>query len=187
MTMYSVRVKRKAAIIGFLVILLVVTIAYVILRQRNLPEGGQLNILADNVDLQIRDVLYTDVGDSGMKWEIKADSAKYMKNDNLALFENVTMKVILQDGRTFIMTGNNGRMYTEKKDIEILGNVSVISDAGDRLTTDILKYTDSEKRISTDSPVTMENSRMQVRGTGMSISLTDKNVSLLAKVKARVN
>jgi LPS export ABC transporter protein LptC len=150
-------------------------------------DNKQIKILSDNTDLQVRDVFYTDVGDSGIKWEIKSDLAKYKRNEKLAVFEKVIMKVIMQDGKTYVMTGNQGRMNTETKDMEISGDVNIVSDKGDRLVTDILKYSDSEKRFYTEAPVKLENSRMQVRGTGMSLSLTDKDVSLLSRVKARVN
>ena len=145
-----------------------------------------LNILSDKVDLQVKNVLYTDVGVSGVKWEIKADSAKYVKNDNLILFDRIGVWLVTSDGRTFIMTGDKGKSNTETKDIEISGNVEIISEKGDRLTTDILRYSGAEQRIYTDSAVKLENPRMQVRGVGLSISLADKDVSLLSKVKANI-
>jgi LPS export ABC transporter protein LptC len=70
--------------------------------------------------------------------------------------------------------------------MEISGNVKIVSDKGDNLTTDILKYSGSERRLYTEAAVTMENDRMQVRGVGMNISLEDKDVALLSRVKAHV-
>lgn len=169
-------------------VLVMLTIGiFFIIQGENQSDNNRIKILSDNTDLQIRDVFYTDVGDSGLKWEIKADTAKYKKNEQIALFEKVVVKVIMQDGRTFVMTGNQGRMNTETKNMEISGNVTIASDKGDRMTTDILKYSDSEQRFYTDSPIKLENPRMQVRGTGMSLSLKDKDVSLLSQVKARVH
>jgi LPS export ABC transporter protein LptC len=84
------------------------------------------------------------------------------------------------------MTGNKGTLNTNTKDMEITGNVEVVSDRGDRLTTDILKYSGSERRIYSEVAVTMENARMQVRGMGMSLSLEDKDLSLLSRVRANI-
>jgi len=187
MTGFQFMKNKKAIIIGSVVFLVLAAVVFLILRAEYSSEDNRIKILSDNVDLQVRDVLYTDVADTGLKWEIIADTAKYMKNENLAVFDNLKIKVIMQDGKTFVMTGKSGRMNTETKNIEISGNVTIVSDRGDRLTTDILKYSGSEKRFYTDSPVVMENARMQVRGTGMTLSLNDQGVSLLSKVKARIH
>jgi LPS export ABC transporter protein LptC len=178
--------NRKAIVIGSVAFLALATVVFLVFRSEYNGDK-RINILSDNIDLQVKDVLYTDVGDSGLKWEIAADTAKYMKGENLAVFDNVRIRLIMKDGRTFVMTGKNGRMNTETKNMEISGNVTIVSDHGDRLTTDILKYSGSEKRFFTDSPVVMENSRMRVQGTGMTLSLDRQGVSLLSKVKARIN
>ncbi|MCX5836779.1 MAG: LPS export ABC transporter periplasmic protein LptC [Deltaproteobacteria bacterium] len=187
MTGFQFMKNKKAIIIGSVVFLVLAAVVFLVLRAEYSSEDNRIKILSDNVDLQVRDVLYTDVADTGLKWEIIADTAKYMKSENLAVFDNLKIKVIMQDGKTFVMTGKSGRMNTETKNIEISGNVTIVSDRGDRLTTDILKYSGSEKRFYTDSPVVMENARMQVRGTGMTLSLNDQGVSLLSKVKARIH
>ena len=177
----------KVFIISFVALVMLAAAVFLIVHGKS-PQGNkQIEIMSGNVDLQIRNILYTDVGDSGLKWEIKADSATYVKSENLAVFDKVTVKLIMQSGKTFILSGNHGRLNTETKNLEILGDVTIVSDQGDHLSTDILKYSDSEQRFYTDSPVELKNSRMQVRGTGLSLFLKEKDVSLLSKVKARIN
>jgi LPS export ABC transporter protein LptC len=179
--------KRSNVIIMILVVAIAGAAAVIFFVESSRSSKNQLlNILSDKVDLQVKNVLYTDVGASGVKWEIKADSAKYVKNENLVLFDRIRVKLVMADGRTLVMTGDKGKSNTETKDMEVSGNVEIISDKGDRLTTDILKYSGAEQRIYTDSAVKMENSRMQVKGVGMSLSLDDKDVALLSRVKADI-
>ena len=178
--------KSKVAVI-IIIVVIIGAAAVIFLVERGRSSKNQfLNILADKVDLQVKNVLYTDVGASGMKWEIKADSAKYVKNENLVLFDRIRVKLVLPDGRTLVMTGDKGKSNTETKDMEVSGNVEIITEKGDRLTTDILKYSGSQQRIYTDSAVKLENSRMQVKGVGLSFSLEDKDLALLSKVKASI-
>jgi LPS export ABC transporter protein LptC len=179
---------KKSNVVIIILIATIVTAAAVILfsESRKSSKNQLLNIVSDKVDLQVKNVHYTDVGDSGLKWEIKADSAKYVKSENLVLFDRIIVKLVMTDGRTLVMTGDKGKSNTETKDMEVSGNVEIISDKGDRLTTDILKYSGSEQRIYTDAAVKMENSRMQVQGVGLSFSLEDKDVALLSKVKANI-
>jgi len=179
--------NRGRIIAGFVGFVVLLTVILLIFRDVNSSKNKGIKILSDNVDLQVKDVIYSDVGDSGLKWEIIADNAKYMKNENIAVFDNVKVKVIMQNGRIFSMTGENGRLNTKTKNMELSGNVNILSDSGDTLNTDVLKYEFSAQRIYTDSPVTMENKKMQVVGKGMSLSLKNQNMSLLSKVKARIN
>jgi len=179
---------RKSKVVVIIMFVVIIGAAAVIFFvQRSSSSKNQfLNILADKVDLQVKNVLYTDVGASGMKWEIKADSAKYVKNENLVLFDRIRVKLVMSDGRTLVMTGDKGKSNTETKDMEVSGNVEIITEKGDRLTTDILRYSGSQQRIYTDSAVKLENSRMQVKGVGLSFSLEDKDLALLSKVKASI-
>jgi len=178
--------KRIVVITGVIILVISVAAIVLVMESRKSSPSPLLNIMSDKVDLQVKNINYTDVGDSGLKWEIKADSAKYIKSENLAMFDRVRVKLLMSDGKTIVMTGDKGTLNTNTKDMEITGNVEVVSDKGDRLTTDILKYSGSERRIYSEVAVTMENARMQVRGMGMSLSLEDKDVALLSRVRANV-
>lgn len=150
------------------------------------PEKTLLKVMADKVDLQVRNVRYTEVGDSGMKWEVIADTARYVKKENLAFFEKLTVRLINQDGRIHVMTGDRGRFNTESRDMQIEGNVVIVSEEGDRFTTDHLQYHHAARLIETDGPVVMENEGVRISGVGMNLALDGKKVTLLAKVRARV-
>lgn len=181
------KLKKKTLVIAIAITLVVSAAAVaLVVKNNNASQSKLLKIVSDNVDLQVKNLNYTDVGDSGLKWEVKADSANYLKSDNIAILDKIRVKLVMSDGKTFLMKGDKGKLYTDTKDMEISGNVEVISDKGDRLTTDFLKYSGSEQRIYTEGAVHMENARMQVRGVGMSLSLADKDVTLLSKVKANI-
>ena len=127
--------------------------AVVVIGIRKEPGKALLKIMSDRVDLQVRNVHYTEVGDSGMKWEITADTARYQKKENLALFDKLTVRLVMKDGKTFVMTGDQGRFNTESRDMEIEGNVGIVSENGDRFATDRLRYRNADKVIETDRPV----------------------------------
>lgn len=151
------------------------------------PEKALLKVMSDKVDLQVRNVRYTEVGDSGMKWEIVADTARYLKKENLALFDKVTVRLVTQDDRTYLLSGNRGRFNTESRDMQIEGNVVIVSEEGDRFTTEHLQYRHAAKLIETDDPVMMENRSVRISGVGMTLALDGKKVTLLAKVRATIS
>jgi LPS export ABC transporter protein LptC len=173
----------------FIVILLAVAISavvVVVIGIRKEPGKELLKIMSDRVDLQVRNIHYTEVGDSGMKWEITADAARYQKKENLALFDKLAVKLFTKDGKTFVMTGDHGRLNTESRAMEIDGNVGIVSENGDRFATDRLRYRNADKVIETDRPVAMENVRFHVSGVGMVVSLEEKKVAILSEVRARL-
>lgn len=175
---------RKTVLI--VVVLAVVLCAAVIIKINipKEPEKALLKVMSDQVDLQVRNIRLTEVGDSGMKWEIMADTARYQKKENLAFLEKLTIKLVTKEGRTFAMKGDRGQLNTESRDMEIEGNVDIVSDNGDRFRTDYLRYSNAGKLIETEGPVVMENKRIRVSGVGMTISLEEKKVAVLSQVRA---
>ncbi len=179
--------RRKALIIFFAVlgvILCAAAIGVISLLQE--PEKTLQKVMSDKVDLQVRNVRYTEVGDSGMRWEVVADTARYLKKENLALFEKVMVKLVMKDGRTYVLNGDRGKLNTESRDMEIEGNVVIESEDSGRFTADRLQYREAEKKVETDGPVVMERGGIRVSGVGMIYTLGDKKVSLLSQVNAHI-
>jgi LPS export ABC transporter protein LptC len=141
--------------------------------------------MAEKVDLQAKDVRYTQVGSGGMKLEITADSVSYQKKGDLALFEKMKARVVLKDGSIFLISGDKGELNTLSKDMNVEGNVVVVSETGDQLRTERLLYRDKLKRIETDKPVFMENKNTRIDGVGMVFYLKEERVAILSRVRAK--
>jgi len=175
----------------------VITVAVWVIKNNIYDKPKNIiKILSDQVDLQIKDFIYTEVGEDNSKWEVKAESAKYIKKENLALFDRVKIKLTTSAGKVFIMTGDKGQMLTDKKDIQIKGNVVIVSDKGDRFSTDYLNFNDAEKKFYTDDaekkfytdvPVTIENKKMKIKGTGLTLYINTGELTLSSMVKAKIN
>jgi LPS export ABC transporter protein LptC len=180
----EMKIKRKTAIVVVIMTVILAVTAILAIGLRKAPGKALIKIMADRVDLQVRNVHYTEVGDSGMKWEIKADAAQYRKKENQALFEKVQIRLVMNDGRVFVMKGDRGVLNTLSRDVEIEGNVGIVSESGDRISTDRLLYRDVGKRIETDRPVMMESGSVRISGVGMILTLDEKKVTLLSQVRA---
>jgi LPS export ABC transporter protein LptC len=181
---WMMKTKRRTVLIAAIVTVILLAAAILAIRLLRPPEKALLKIMSDRVDLQVQNVHYTEVGNSGMTWEIKADTARYQKKENLALFDQIKVRLVMKDGRVFVLSGDSGRFNTQSRDMEIEGNVGIVSENGDRFSTDRLLYRDAEKRIETDRPVIMENSSIRISGVGMIVSLDEKKVTLLSQVRA---
>lgn len=166
-------------VLGLLVVAMV--LVFGVFRE---PERALLKVLSEKTDLQVRGVRFTEVSDSGMKWEVTADTARYQKQDQLAFFEKIAVKLVMKDGATYLMTGDRGTMKTDSRDLEIEGNVVIVSEKGDRFTTRRLRYRNADRVISTADPVQMESGPIRVSAVGMILPLDEKKVSLLSGVRA---
>jgi LPS export ABC transporter protein LptC len=182
------KLSKKTIIMSSIVIVLIAILitAIAIIKIKINKPVNLLKALPD-VDLKIKGFKYTEVGEANAKWEVKADTATYDKKQNLAVFDQVQIKLTTSDGRVFEMSADKGRMFTDKKKIEIENNVVINSDTGDKFSTDHLSYSDAEKKFFTDAPVTMENKRMKITGQGLSIHMNKGELNILSMVKATIN
>jgi LPS export ABC transporter protein LptC len=178
--------QRKSIRVGAIIIIIVTAAAAAMVMKAQNTKQTSLKIIPENVDVQVKNVVFTDVGADGAKWEVKADSGTYVRKENKAVFDKVKVKLVLSDGRTFQMAGDEGVLETESKNMHLSGHVVITSDRGDRITMDELHYNDVNKTFKTDSAVFLENERMALRGRGMSLFLTTKELKLLSEVKATI-
>jgi LPS export ABC transporter protein LptC len=180
-----VKTKRKTLIIVALLAVILAGAALSFLYLREPPEKALLKIMSDRVDLQVKNVHFTEVDPAGVKWEIRADTARYQKKDHLAFFEKVMVRMVTRDGRAFEMSGDHGRFDSQSRDVEIEGNVVILSEGGDRFRTDRLTYRDGSRRVETDRPVVMENGNVRISGVGMVFDLDEKKVTLKSQIRAQ--
>jgi LPS export ABC transporter protein LptC len=180
----EMKTKRKTVLIAAILAVILSLAVIFVIGLMVAPEKALLKIMADKVDLQIKNVRYTEVGDSGIKWEITADTARYLKRENLALFEKVSVRLVMKDGRTVVMNGDQGRLDTQSRDMEIDGNVGIVSGNGDHFATDRLRYRNAARQIETDQPVAMENGNVRISGVGMIFHLDEKKLTLLSQIRA---
>lgn len=180
---------KKIKIIAVLLIglALIAALGLIVFRLAGDKKADIIKILPDEADIRIADFVYTEVGRDDIRWEVKAKSAQYQKKQNLALFVQVQIKLTTKEGKTFTMTGDQGEMLTDKKDVTIKGHVVIASDTGEKFTTDYLRYSDAGKKIHTDAPVVMESQRFRIRGVGLSIDLTRGELTLSSGVRAKIN
>jgi len=65
--------------------------------------------------------------------------------------------------------------------------VVILSNRGDRFATNRLKYSDSEKKIYTEDPVTISNPRFEMKGKGMVLLLKSEHVTMAGGIRARIH
>ena len=179
--------KIKVVISTLALLVTGVLLLFVVLNITGEKKTNIIKILPNEADVSIQDFVFTEVGRDNMRWEVRSDNARYEKNQNLAVFDQVRVKLTMPDGKVIVMTGDRGEMITDKKELEIKGHVVIITDSGEKLTTDYLKYSDGEKKIYTGAPVVMESERISIQGTGLAIFIEKGELVLSSAVRGRIH
>lgn len=151
-----------------------------------ISPGTMLKIISERADLEARDVLYREVRADGVKWEVRAKKARYLKKEDRAFFDQAEVKLRLADGRVIELVGDKGKFNTITGDMEITGKVAVTATSGESFVTDCLQYNAAKKELHTTSAVDMRTSRMRIQGVGLSFSLPQRKIVLLSRVHARI-
>jgi len=78
-----------------------------------------------------------------------------------------------------VLTAERGVYHRSTQDMEALGNVTVISDAGDTLKAEELRWNNTQRKILADGPVRMSNPQGVQTGVGLrsSANLEDWTLS----------
>ena len=179
--------KKKKALALAVVLVIVTAVVVVVMTcegRRGLGRQTALKIIPDNVDLQIKNFHFTEVGDADWKWEINADTAKYLKKQNIAHFDRIRINILRADGEKIVITGKKGLLHTDTKDMTIEGEVRVALGEDGLVETDHLEYLNEEKKIRTNDPVVFTNSRLRIKGMGMTFDIPEKKITLLQNVRA---
>lgn len=176
---------QKWLLLGGLCIALI-TVGALIFRgaeDRQAKEKG-LQIQTDEADVHIRNAHYTEVGESGTVWEIDAESVRFVRKENLAYFDKVRIQLTLNNGNSYVMTGDQGLLHTDTRNAELRGGVAVTSSRGWRLETEALKYRDADQLVQAEHDVHLTSPKLEIRGTGMTVHLRTEEVRLSSKVDA---
>jgi LPS export ABC transporter protein LptC len=90
-----------------------------------------------------------------------------------------------KDGRSFILSGNKGKVEQDSKNMELVGDVVLTSSDGYRLKTHSISYRHASKKATTSDPVEIEGKEIQVVGRGMLVDMESRIIKILSQVKTR--
>jgi LPS export ABC transporter protein LptC len=77
-----------------------------------------------------------------------------------------------------------GDLFHARSDIEIRRHVVLISSDGLRLETDVLRWSNGDKRVWTDVPVTITHPSGVVTGSALDVRVADETTTVGGRVRA---
>jgi LPS export ABC transporter protein LptC len=167
--------------------LLVLVSLWVNLREKKASEKGEEppKIATDGADARLEKIQFVEDKYGRKTWELEAKSIQQYQGQNILLLEEVKVTFFTKEGRTFVISGNRGKVYQDSKNMELVGDVVLTSDDGYHLKTRSVSYHHLEKKVTTEDPVEIEGEQIRLVGKGMWVDMDAKIFKVLSQVKTR--
>ena len=163
----KLHMDRAAAGITLGVILFVTVVIGVLIVKGHRASAPREEIASTQADQEIREIhIQEDAKGGGHRWRLDAERAETFPGTGKTLLRKVTIGVD-EPGRRWKVTSDEGDLVQDTRDVELRGNVVLVSSEGLRVETTVLKWLNAEGKVWTEQPVTIYRSGGVVKGTGL--------------------
>jgi LPS export ABC transporter protein LptC len=176
--------KLPFAILACVVLFLAVVVGLLLARARG-PKPQPIEPAESRADYRIKEVHLQEEGRDGARWQLDAAYGEIFEEQGKTVMKKVTIRVE-EPRRTWTVSGDEGDLLQPTRDVELRGNVVLISSDGMRLETSRLNWTAAEKRAWTDEPVTIYRGGVVVRGQGFESRVAEEATTIKGRVRATV-
>jgi len=171
--------------IGFLIVMVGLTL-WINYRARKPAEEAQLpKIAIEGADSRIEKIRFVEEKQGRRTWELEAKSMQHYQDQNVMLLEDVKLTFFAEDGRTFTVTGKEGKVQQDTKNMELRGDVVATSSDGYRFKTQSVAYNHQEKKIETPDRVELDGDQLWLKGRGMLVDVEARTVKVLHEVRTQ--
>jgi len=183
---------RKTKIFILLLIVLIGGIVLVSLRsnlrERKASEAVEKvpKVSTGGADMQLQKIRFVEDKQGQKTWELEAESVQQYQKQNIMVLENVKLTFYAKEGRVVHLTGRQGKVYQDSKNVDLVGDVVLTSSDGYQLKTHSASYRHSENIVSTADPVEIEGEQIRLTGKGMLVDVEAKTFKILSQVKTQL-
>lgn len=117
---------------------------------------------------------------------VTAASATIDLVSRVAALEQVTFRFSESDRGQVEITAPIGELKLDDDDFDLSGGVLGSAQAGERFSTDRVRYISSSRQLVSTTPVELERANLLLRADGMTLGLDERRLRLVGQVRARV-
>lgn len=151
----------------------------------NVPERSK----SETVEQKMQGVHLVENSESEKGWELFANEAVGTADSQWVL-KKVKVQFFNENKSNFLVTGDLGRIDGTSKDMNITGNVKIVSSNGYNFTTKQLNYIAKQKTMVSDDEVLMEGpddrsgKGFKLTGQKLLVDVVKNKMSILEKIHA---
>lgn len=119
----------------------------------------------------------TEVQDGVKRWVLEANSADYRKDQNEIFITGIYLEFYGEGDRVISLSCREGRLDTKTRALTLQDHVEV-SQGDLKIITDLVRYLPKERLLVAPNEVVMENPRLRVQGSDLTVFLAGKRLVL---------
>jgi LPS export ABC transporter protein LptC len=181
--------RAKIAILISIVLIggLVLMTLWTNLKERRVSEKMTEvpKVSTDGADTHLEKVHFVEDKHGRKTWELEATSVQQYQENNMLVLKDVRVTFFTKDGRSFLLSGKEGKVYQDSKNVEVTGDVVLTSSDGYSLKTRSMTYDHKEKKARTSDPVEIEGEQIRLVGGGMLVDMEARTFKVLGPVKTQ--
>ncbi len=179
------RLKITLLMIMGLVLAGVLTILWTGLGQKKPPEEVP-KILSEKANMALEKIRFVEDKHGRITWELEAKSIEQQGETDRMLLEEVKVTLYTKDDRTFVLSGRRATVDQKTRNVELQGDVTVVSSDGYSLKTQSASYFHNSRKVTTPDWVEIEGEQIRVTGRGMVVDLESKTFTILRQVRTQL-
>jgi LPS export ABC transporter protein LptC len=174
--------RNVARVVLAVVVVFVAAVTTMLVVRSRTVSVESLGPAPSAAELQIKEV---DLEEEtrGVRWRLKAEQALMFDKAGQTLLRNLVAN-IYQTERAWTIVGEEGEFDRRTNSVEVRRNVVVTSTDGLRLETAVLRWDATQKRLWTDTPVTLSRHGSVVQGSGLDVRIEDEATTVTGPVRA---
>jgi LPS export ABC transporter protein LptC len=175
---------KLAAGIALGVILFVTIVVGVLIVKGHRAPAPREEAMSSQADQALKEVhLQEDAKSGSYRWSLDAERAESLPDSGKTSLWKVTIGVQDVD-RSWKATSDEGDLIKDTRDVELRGNVVLVSSEGLRVETTVLRWNNAEGRAWTDQPVKIYKGGGVVTGFGLDARPAEEVTFVRGRVKA---
>lgn len=181
----KLHMDRAATGIALGVILFVTVVIGVLIVKGHRASVPRQEAVSSQADQEIKEIhIQEDAKGGSYRWSLDADQAQSFPGTGKTVLRKVTIGVD-EPGRRWKVTSDEGDLVQDTRDVELRGNVVLVSSEGLRVETTVLRWSNAEGRAWTGQPVTIYyKSGGVVKGTGLEVRPSEEITLVHGRVTA---
>lgn len=136
---------------------------------------------ANQADYRVNEIHIDETLEGNLRWTLDADHAEVFDKESRTVMRQVSIRVFAKDSE-WKVTADEGILDNEKRDVALMGNVVVTSNDGLTLTTNELRWRNSERNLFTDDAVEIRREGTTIAARGLDVRMDEQHAVLGKRV-----
>ncbi len=175
--------KIKYIILAALVAFLGLGVGFSVLRA-NLLKRPELILeeAARRMDLNLKDIDYTQISGDRKEWTLKAKQVSYEQNQDTFNLEEVRVIVYRPSGMEIEIKGKVGLFNRKEGWVQVKGDSELKNDRGFKLEAETFLYNLDKQELTSPDMVLLSGPGLKIRGRGIMVDVAQWKVVFKAEV-----